>query len=109
MVMESPQTVDVDRTVIDPDTLQQVGRSGRSLAAKRALVDQIEYVAHSLKVPSELRDYAVRSYCSDEITCSATESANTGHGQPVVTVSEKSLRAPERSRRTSSFELGRPG
>src|SRR6516165_9895758 len=49
MVMESPQTVAVDRPVIDPDTLQQVGRSGRSLAAKRALIDQIEDVAHCLK------------------------------------------------------------
>ena len=50
--MEPAQSVDVDRAVVHPDTLQQVGGSGRSLADERGLVDQIEYVAHFPKVLS---------------------------------------------------------
>ena len=44
--MEPAQTVDVDRAVVHPDTLNQVGDTGRPLDAKYGLVDQIEYVAH---------------------------------------------------------------
>jgi hypothetical protein len=46
MLMKPAQTADVDRAVVHPDALQQVGGSGRPLADKRGLVDQIEYVAH---------------------------------------------------------------
>src|SRR3974390_434965 len=121
MLMKLAQTVDVDRAVIRPDTLQQVGGSCRSLAAKRALVDQIDYVAHFPKVLFLSLAYVVRSYSSDEFARSAIASAQsevvgtrapttgTGHGQPVVAVSEKSFRVLERSCRRSSFELGRPG
>ena len=48
--MEPAQTVDVDRAVVHPDALQQVGGSGRSLADERGLVDQIEYIAHFPKL-----------------------------------------------------------
>src|SRR6478735_11999407 len=44
--MEPAQTVYVDRAVVRPDTLNQVGDTGRPLDAKDGLVDQIEYVAH---------------------------------------------------------------
>jgi hypothetical protein len=50
MAMEPAQTVDVDRVVVHPDALQQVGDSGRPLEAKVGLVIQIEYVAHFPKV-----------------------------------------------------------
>src|SRR4051812_11335718 len=46
MVVEPPQTVDVDRAVVDPDNLTPAGGSGRPLEVKYGLVDQIEYVAH---------------------------------------------------------------
>src|SRR6516225_3474594 len=49
MAMEITQTVDVDRAVVHPDDMQQVGGSGRSLAEKCGLVDQVEYVAHLSK------------------------------------------------------------
>ena len=86
--MEPAHTVDVDGAVVHPDTLQQVGGSGRSLTDERGLVDQIEYVAH---FPAPL-----------EIT-------GSGLSQPVVAVSEKSLSALEISCRKPSFELDRPG
>jgi hypothetical protein len=44
--MELAQTVDVDRAVIHPHALPHAGDSGRSLADKEGLVDQIKYVAH---------------------------------------------------------------
>src|SRR5271166_1095710 len=100
MVMEPAQSVDVDRAVIHPHTLNHVGGSGRSLGEKCALVDQIEYVVHLLKVLSLLFGYAVRPCSSDEFA---------GSGQPIVAVSEKSLRALERSFRRVSFELVRSG
>jgi hypothetical protein len=45
MIMELPQTVDVDRTVVDPDTLQQGSDSCDSPQVERGLVERIEYVA----------------------------------------------------------------
>jgi hypothetical protein len=42
-------------------------------------------------------------------TSTAAPLTDSGYPQPVVAVSEKSLRAFERSLRKSSFELGRPG
>src|ERR1700761_3380681 len=51
--------------------------------------------------------YDVR-YFSDEIAYTATTSVDFRVGQPVVAVSEKSLSAPDRFRRSSPFELGRP-
>src|SRR5262245_12888006 len=59
MLMKPSQTVDVDRAVVHPDALQQVGGSGRSLANKHRLVKQIEYVAHISKVPFLSLAYAV--------------------------------------------------
>jgi hypothetical protein len=53
--MEPAQTVYGDRAVVHPDTLNQVGDTGRPLDAKDGLVDQIEYVVHfpkSLSVAS---------------------------------------------------------
>ncbi len=44
--MEPAETVDVDGAVVYPDTLQQAGGAGRSLAGKEGLVKEIEYVAH---------------------------------------------------------------
>src|SRR5262249_50809418 len=52
MVMEPAHTFDVDGAVVHPDTLNQVGHAGCPLDAKDRLVDQIEYVAHRLKVLS---------------------------------------------------------
>jgi hypothetical protein len=46
MVMELPQTVDVDRAVVHPDTLQRADGSCHSPDVKNGLVEQIEYVAH---------------------------------------------------------------
>jgi hypothetical protein len=46
MVMEPPQTVDVDRTVVHPDTLRHDRDAYRSPEVKHALVDGIEYVVH---------------------------------------------------------------
>ena len=46
MLMELAQTVEIDRAVVDPDALQHGGDSGRLLAEKEGLVDQIEYVTH---------------------------------------------------------------
>ena len=51
VVVEPPQTVDVDRTVVDPDHLAPAGGAGRPLEVKDCLVDQIEYVAHFPRVP----------------------------------------------------------
>src|ERR1700756_1111060 len=51
MVMEPPQTVDVDSAVKYPDGLHQSGGSGSSLAQKVDLVGQTEDVAHSRRVP----------------------------------------------------------
>jgi hypothetical protein len=44
MVMELPQTLDVDRTVVHPDTLQQGSDSCDSPQVERGLVERIEYV-----------------------------------------------------------------
>src|SRR5215208_259527 len=49
MLMEPTKTVDVDRAVVHPNTLQQVGDTGRPLEAEVGLVIQIEYVAHFVR------------------------------------------------------------
>src|SRR6516164_1463840 len=46
MLMKLAQTVEVDRAVVHPDALNQVGDCGRPLDTEEGLVDQIEYVAH---------------------------------------------------------------
>ena len=103
--MEPAHTVDVDGAVVHPDTLQQVGGSGRSLADKHRLVKQIEYVAHCPKVLFLSLAYAVASYGWAEFA-TATSSRRP---QPALAVSEKSFRTLERSCHRSSFELARPG
>src|SRR5215470_2235072 len=107
MLMKPPQTVDIDRAVVHPHALQQVGGSGRSLANKHRLVKQIEDVAHIPKVLFLSSAYAVRPYGSGETAWSAiafTQSevvstrvaaTDTGDGQPIVAVSENSLSAFE--------------
>ena len=101
MLMEPAQSVDVDRAVVHPDALPD---SGRLPEAKECLVDQINYVAH-FNAPFLvvcLRGQIVRS---DEFV-SAT---GLLHGQPVVAVSENSLRTRETRCFSSSSELGRSG
>src|SRR5689334_7560754 len=44
--MELPQPVDVDRTVVRPDRLDQGGNSRRSTKLKHCLVERIEHVVH---------------------------------------------------------------
>src|SRR5215207_246936 len=103
MLMEPAQTVEVDRAVVHPDTLQQVGGSGRPLADKRDLINEIEYVAHFPKV------LFCRLLTFSGHTVGRATVTETGQPQSVVALSEKSLRALERSRRKSSFVLARPG
>ncbi len=97
VAMEPSQAVDVDRVLVDPHALQQVGGAGRSLAQEHRLVEQVEYVAHCRGVLSSSLAYAARS------------AAGAGPGQPIEAVSEKSLRTVEMSCRRRLFELGRPG
>src|SRR6516162_5539221 len=73
MLMKLAQTVEVDRAVVHPDALNQVGDCGRPLDTEEGLVDQIEYVAHFPRSFSSL-GYAVRPYSSDESAWSAIAS-----------------------------------
>jgi hypothetical protein len=46
MVVEPPQTFDVDGPVVHPNALQHVAGPGGLLAEKVDLVYQVDYVAH---------------------------------------------------------------
>src|SRR5271163_4364265 len=116
MLMELAQPLDVDRAVIHPDRLTDPGRLPE---AKEGLVDQVKYVAHFPKVhflPVTLSGHAAQtnslglqssplgSIGRDAYRIPPTGSA---HGQPMVAVSENSLRTLEICCCSSPFELGR--
>src|SRR3954453_22163867 len=46
MAVEAPQTVHVDRPVVDPHALNRARGSGGLLTEKNCLVDQIQYICH---------------------------------------------------------------
>ena len=83
--MEFAHAVEFDPAVVHPDHLQQVGCLRRAFPEKCGLVHQSKDVAHW------------------------TARTGSGHAQPVVEVSRKSLNAPERLRRRASFVLASPG
>jgi hypothetical protein len=46
VVVEPPQSVDVDGAVVDPDALQQAVDPQRLCHVERALIQDVEYVVH---------------------------------------------------------------
>ena len=105
--MELAQSVDLDGAVIYPDGLTN---SCRLLEAKEGLVDQIKYVAHfprsfcywlSRRHTAQMNWLGAQSYC--------VPLTGSGHGQPIVAVSENSLKTFEMCCCKFSFELKRPG
>src|SRR5258708_31608006 len=98
MLVEPAHTVDVDGAVIHPDALPDCSRLPE---AKEGLVDQVDDVAHfSMLLFLLLALWSDRAV-SEEFT-SATGSLDD---QPVVAVSESSLRTRETRCCSSSSEL----